>query len=535
VLILAVLLVSALLRFVDLGRPFPSGDHAEVAAVVAFFYPRELRSFVPSYQASTWHLLENPHGVTPVTLALIWTTLVGGVGVHITEFWWNVPFALLGLCIIPLSYRLGRQLGGEPAGVIAALFMAVLPVQVTLSRASGGGSHIVIALLAQIWVVSALLDYYQQPTAATSRRASLALVCAILTDVMLPVLLFMVLAIGVCSVQTDPPTFGMRLRRARRLLFGSPIIRWPLVALAWPIGLLFLQAAGLISYGGLLGRLFGGSSRQPGIRIGEFLQNAALNVGPLSLLLLAGCAIVTVPALLRLERRGLLLVWSAFYLAPFMIFSRPYVFDFYLLGITPLVFNAALVIASWLGSPALVRRLAAGAGMLLLLGLLIGRSFTMIVGVNLGPALGSGQAAGAIFPDSGLKAASWWIRAHTPPDALIFADVPFEPYQLSYYTHRPVLAVTDAEQPEEVYQLLDTAPQPPAFYLVVPGNEALLRAHAHDAPALAATVLVDGRPALLIYGQASGAPEQIEAAQANRRFDEQFGGWQAMFAIGTRQ
>jgi len=66
----------------------------------------------------------------------------------------------------------------------------------------------------------------------------------------------------------------------------------------------------------------------------------------------------------------------------------------------------------------------------------------------------------------------------------------------------------------------------------VPGNEALLRAHTHGMPPLAATVLVDGRVALLIYGQTGGAPEQIEAAEANKQFDAQFGGWLAMFAIG---
>src|SRR5262249_46699224 len=109
------------------------------------------------------------------------------------------------------------------------------------------------------------------------------------------------------------------------------------------------------------------------------------------------------------------------------------------------------------------------------------------------------------------------------------------PYQLSYYTHRPFLAVTDAERPEEAYQLLTSAAKPPAFYLVVPGNEALLRTYARDAPPLAATVLVDGHVALLIYGQTSGAPERIDAASANGQFDAQFGGWRAMFAIGTRQ
>jgi hypothetical protein len=431
ILILGALAAGALLRTVDIGRPFASGDHAEVAAVVSFFYPRDAQALSPVNPTSVWHLLENPHGVAPIGLALIWTSLVGIVGVSITEFWWNLPFALLGLCAIPLAYRLGRQLGGRPAGILSALFMAVLPVHATLSRASGGGSHIAIALVAQLWAVTALVRYYQEPTAQHRRRASLAIVCAILTDVLLPALFFMLLALGIFALQSGGPSFSARLQQARRLLFAPQLIRWPLLALAWPVGLLMLRAAGLIDYGGLLARLFSGSNRQPGIRLGEFFQNATLTVGPLSLLLLLGCAVVTLPALVRLERRALLLAWSGLYLAPFLFFSRPYVFDFYLLGIAPLVFNAALVCAAWLQSPAIARRLAAGVGAALLLALLLLRSFTMISGADLGALVGRGQAAGAIFPDVGLKAAAWWVRAHTQPDALIFADSLYEPYQLA--------------------------------------------------------------------------------------------------------
>jgi len=296
-----------------------------------------------------------------------------------------------------------------------------------------------------------------------------------------------------------------------------------------------LQGAGVISYGGLLARIFGGSNRQPGIRVGEFLFNAGLNIGPLSLVLLLVCAAATLPALVRRERRGLLLAWSGLYLAPFLLFSRPYIFDFYLLGIAPLVFNAALLCADWLRHPALASQLAAGAGALLLIGLLALRSFTMISGADLGPLAGTGQAAGAIFPDQGLKAAAWWIRSRPPPDGLIFADSAYEPYQLAYYLHRPFLAVTDAQEPEEAYRLLDAEQRRPAFYLVLPGDEALLRAHARGSPRLLATVMVDRRPALLIYGYTADDSQEIDAGAANRQFDAQFGTWRAMFAIGTRQ
>jgi hypothetical protein len=133
-----------------------------------------------------------------------------------------------------------------------------------------------------------------------------------------------------------------------------------------------------------------------------------------------------------------------------------------------------------------------------------------------------------VFPDQGLKAAAWWLRANAAPDALVFADAAYEPYQLSYYLHRPFLAATDAG-PQEAFALLDEAERRPDFYLVTPGHEGLLRTHAGERPTLAATVVDGGRAVLLVYRDGPGAAETLEAAVANREFDRDYGGWRAMF------
>lgn len=524
---LAILLIGAALRLPEIGRPFVSSDHAEVAAVVSFFYPRDIRALAPSDPGSVWNLLQNPHGVAPVGLALAWISAVGGLGVTINEFWWNLPFALLGLCIIPLGYRLGVQLGGRRAGMLAALLLAVLPVHASTSRGSAGASQIAIALLAQVWAVTEAQRYFREPTARHQRWASLAIVCAVITDVLLPALFFVLLAVGVYSVGGEG--LRARLREGRRLLFGSRLIVWPLVALAWPVGLLLLQAAGVISYGGLLARLFSGSEGQPGIWVGEFVRNVMLNLGPLALLLVLACAAASVRAALRLERHGFLLVWAGLYLAPFVLFSRPYVFDYLVCGVAPLVVNAAVVLARGLGGRRRGARVAAGVGAAALFALLLLRSVTMIFGADLGPLVGTRQAAGAVFPDQGLKAAAWWVRANSPSGALVFADAAFEPYQLSYYLRRPFLGVTDAAAPEDAFRLLDGSARAPDLYLVLPEHEGLLRAHVGDGPQLAATVTDGGRPLLLVFRAADGPAAVVERDDGNRAFDRQYGSWQAMF------
>jgi hypothetical protein len=192
------------------------------------------------------------------------------------------------------------------------------------------------------------------------------------------------------------------------------------------------------------------------------------------------------------------------------------------------------VLGSWLRSD-MPRRVAAvlvGACLIALLG---GRSLSMIFSVPMPDFVGNGTANGAVFPDQGLKAAAWWVRERTEPEQSVFADWIFEPYQMSYYFHRPFVAVTDAKGPLEAYTLLTSQQTPPTYYLVLPGNEQLLQEYASSTPTLRATVTVNGEPKLLIFGEGSGEPETILAEQANALFDEQFGSWRSMFSIGTRK
>jgi hypothetical protein len=526
------LIAGALLRLIENNQPFPSSDHAEVAAIVSFFYPRSLQSLGPS-ASSTWNMLANPHGTLPLLIAFLSVTLLGVAGVHLNEFWWNFPFVLVHLAGIALAAIVVRRLAGAWAGVIAALLIALMPIHAVMSRSSGVG-NMPLTFECQLLMLLCVLRYCDDPTPRRARQLSLALALNLLVELFFPLLFVLVLVAGILAVETERSSLLQRLRRARALLFQPRVMLLPLLVLCFNFGLLVAYINGWATFGGLAARLLSGSDRKSGLYLGDFWANSSYVVGGIALVILAVLGLANLPAARRLELRALPLYWSVLYLAPFLVFTRPHVFEYFLLGLAPLILNAAIVIGGWLREHSL-RRAAAGLALALLIGLLGLRSMSMIFGTPELALVGTGKANGAVFPDQGLKAAAWWIRARTPPDALIFADALFEPYQIAYYTHRPFLALTDAERPEDAYLLLDTAPKPPAFYLVVPGNEALLRAHTHDMPPLAATVLVDGRVALLIYGQTSGAPEQIKAAEANRQFDAQFGGWQAMFAIGTSQ
>jgi len=528
VLIGAALVAGALLRLIGNNQPFPSSDHAEVAAIVTFFYPRNLAALVPS-AGSSWNMLTNAHGTLPLLIAFVSSTLLGLAGVQLNEFWWNLPFVLIHLAGIALAAVLVRRLAGGWAGAIAALLIALMPIHAVMSRASGVG-NMPLTFECQMLTLLCTLRYFEEPTPRRARQLSWALALNLLVELFFPLLFVLVVCAGVLAV--DHPSLWLRLRRARARLFAPRVMLLPLLVVVYNFVLMLLEIAGWTEQGGLAARLLSGSDRKTGLYLGDFWANSSYVVGVAALLILIALGLAQLPAARRMELRALPLCWSILYLVPFLAFTRPHVFEYFLLGLAPLILNAAIVLGGWLHERSW--RWPAGATLALLVVLLSLRSLSMIFGVDTIALAGTGTANGAIFPDQGLKAAAWWIRTRTAPDALIFADAAFEPYQLSYYTHRPFLALTDAEQPEDAYRLLDHAPRPPEYYLVVPGNQPLLRAHAQGTPQLVATVLVGDRPALLIYGRAGGTPQTIDTS-ANQQFDAQFGGWRAMFSIGTRQ
>ncbi|NJK78984.1 MAG: hypothetical protein HC914_03375 [Chloroflexaceae bacterium] len=134
-----------------------------------------------------------------------------------------------------------------------------------------------------------------------------------------------------------------------------------------------------------------------------------------------------------------------------------------------------------------------------------------------------------------MKAAAWWVRTHSAPTDVVFADSAYEPYQLWYYVRRPFIGVTDAATSADAYLLLPEQPVPPQWYLVVPDNEHLLATYAPEPTRLAARVLVDQQPVLLVYQPASqpiAAVVDIESTAANAAFDMEYGTLEEMFSLG---
>ncbi|MFL5807733.1 MAG: hypothetical protein ACJ8CR_39140, partial [Roseiflexaceae bacterium] len=230
------LATGALLRLVANDQPFPSSDHAEVAAIVSFFYPRSIQSFVPS-ASSTWNILTNAHGILPLLLAFMSATLLGLAGIHLNEFWWNFPFVLAHLAGIALAAIVVRRIAGAWAGVIAALLIAIMPIHAVMSRASGVG-NMPLTFECQLLTLLCTLRYCENPTPRRARQVGLALALNLLIELFFPLLFVLVLGAGMLAVETEPPAFLQRLRRARALLFQPRVMLLPLLVLCFNFALL---------------------------------------------------------------------------------------------------------------------------------------------------------------------------------------------------------------------------------------------------------------------------------------------------------
>ncbi len=529
-----VTLVAAALRLTANDGPFSSSDHAEAAAIALLFFPRAGSWLIPG-SGLWWQIFTSSHGALTPLVAQLWAALLGITGQPLNEWRWNAPFALLGVVGVLLAGRLAARLHGVRAGVLASALLAVLPVHVALSRASGL-SHIPLMSLCQLLACLALLSYASNPTPNRAWRAGLLLALALSIEIFFPLLL--TAAALTLAIAGSPVGTPLRERVARaRTLARAPGLALPaLGALLIGLGIIVGHRLGHFEQGGPMGRLFEGSDRRAGLYLLAFATNLSFAVGPIVAIALPLMALGGIGWLRRLDARCIPLVWSAVYLVPFALFTRPNVYGYFLMGLVWLTIAAALALANIAErEPASPRATRAWQAMVVaLIAVLALRSLTIIGAANLGPLVGRDVAQGGIFPDQGLKAAAAWVRQRATPDDVVFADTAFEPYQLFYYVKPPFLGFTDTVNPEDGYRRIASEPTRPRFFLVVPGNEPLLLRYATPAPPLLAMVTEGDRTLLLIYGDADdgGAPpvERVDRAVGNALFDAEDGSLTAMLS-----
>jgi hypothetical protein len=526
----AITLVGVLLRIVQLGGvPFQHGDDISTAWAATWHFPRGWKSFQlgdASAEPNPIGIVTLTHGPLQVMVALLWASAAASAGVRITESTWHLPFALLGGLVVPLTYLFGTRLQSRRAGLLAAAFVAVIPLHVAFSRTSGE-SHFVLASLLQVISLTLWWRHLETRSPPLALATGVAVACDLLTDFAFPGLLLTLIAATWLHGTRSPAPRGQVLRTLGQARLIVPL----LAAVTVHVYAVALAAGGQRTgmYGRFLSEAEAGHTRVFGVFVPSVLDNLRHATDDVALAAIGAC----VAAFLTLRRcrtpgAALALFWACVYLVPFVfLVQRGGLIGHYIPIAVALCAFSALVLDTLLAGGA---RFAAGAVAIAMAGSLFLSTLSTVFAVPLPPPFVHQPDHGSIGVDRGTKAAAWWVRRHTPPDALVFAD-PFAqqtPSVAMYYYHRPVLSLDlgGGAGMQDVFEML--AANQSRLSLIVVGDEQLaqLSSDVREAFRTSAVVTVDGRESLHLLTRRSGndgdaTPQRLESSLYSARYDEQ--------------
>jgi len=157
---IALTAVALLLRLPLLGSTFSSSDNASLAARIVWW---------PGY----WWMIYEDYGLLINLVVKFGAGLVSLLGIHVTEFWWKFPIALIGALQPLVTYVFLRRFQGSRAGALfGGATVAVLPIHVMQSRYLWG--YEVLGTLFITLALWALLRFFESPDRKSAFIASVA-------------------------------------------------------------------------------------------------------------------------------------------------------------------------------------------------------------------------------------------------------------------------------------------------------------------------------------------------------------------------
>lgn len=488
-----------------------------------------------------------PYGPGYVLVNASWIGLMSILHVPLTEVVLVMPTVLMGTGSVALVFLIGRDLHSPAAGLLAALWTAILPLSVGLSRFPAGspqpGSFF---LLLAIWCV-----WRYARTGGTGRAwvASVPLTFYFLSDSLFPAALPLLAYLAVAAQKGE--TLRARWRLGLQRLAAWRL--WLLPALAFlPLLATWVHR---VTRGDPTAGIIGHLLSKKGAYIPGFHAAALESIlyacgGALPLLGLAAL-IYGLWQAARLTAPGAAAIWTVVFLAPWFLLLdlTPLHRIYYLngiLGLLVLIGCAAVEAGRWLRARLTgAARIAAlaGGGLLLIVATAVTAAATLFIVYDLRlpaaavlppwlSAYGCPYSTdssryryyGSVCPDWGLKAAGVYLRQETPPGTVVLTEVGTTCGR--YYFGRPMW------NDEDLWTYSNSTPAAKFGKLAWMGGRVdMVVARAHNAEAaaaamppdfhLAAVVTVEAKPALMIWrkGPAPPAVRMLAAEDLNPVFD----------------
>lgn len=427
------LLLAGLLRAWGLGTSFDSSDQVTMPYLVRHGY------------GLNW-IFAHSYGPIPAILQRTVAEILSCLHVPMGETVARLPVAAFSVAQVLLAYPLMRRLRCTRNQAIAAsLVCALLPPLVTDGHYAWG--YLTIWLFfgtASLWATLAYLD---------DRRlwqlslASFSLFAHCLSNCFAFGLPLTLLAVWLITIRRDQKTRSQAVSDASFALVLPCLAALAVSTMSW-----------LGTGGGQIGRLL--MKQQTGATgwsLAGMLKWAAiwptqygyLFVVPATAGLFYGAVLAR-----RGDRRGLPVVWAFGAFVPLILLTNPSRIGYPGAYLMEPVFVGGMLAVVFIGhvwntvSPRklIFKTAFAGACLLGLAHLGLGSVDSCLAGNRLRHWTGVTTGWGSLRPDSGIKAAGWYVRQYVPPDAMIMplhTNRGMEAPVAEYYLGRRVLAGMD--------------------------------------------------------------------------------------------
>ncbi len=523
------------------------------AVALALFTWGVTVSFETSDQAAMAYLVQHNFGVKwffaheygPVlpVLQRSWGELLTGLGFLLQEWTFRLPIVLLSLIQVGLTYPLMRRLRcSQLEALLGTAFCAVLPEMV--SNAHYAWSYLTIRMLCgtiALWATLVFFDTRHQKYLALAGIAVFAHCVSGAYAMALPTTL--IAAWAVMLFQNSQPR-----KEGKPFAINKPLVRSAVTGFVLPC----IMAALLIIFcwvwtgRGQIGHLLHKQNMDgAGFCFAQLIEFSKLWIQQLGYLM----AILSIGGLLygiiKLRhgfrpsssvafglgpdsRRSLLLVWCILGVLPVALLVKCENIGYAGYYLFEAVYPATLLVV--MGIAALHRRWSKHCRRKTAILFIGGATFLQLAIGSADACLGNGSLQkytgvnvpwGSIRPDTGIKAAGWYIRRHVPEQAMILSLHTNKGMELpvaEYYCGRKVLAgyeLTPAMLPSLVTEFRDRV-----NVIITPADQAhIVETHTSFQPVF--TAMKDGRPVRKIYAPPSSALPVVtrEVASLNQAYD----------------
>lgn len=460
-------------------------------------------------------LFAHDYGPVPAIAQRAWAELLRQLHLPVDEMAMRLPVAVAGMLQVWVAYGLLRRLRcGGGAAALGAAVCAVLPALVTDSHyAWAYYSYWLLAGTVALWATLVYLDDGRRRWLVL---AELALVVHCLSNCYafgLPVALLWV---------WWRQRAGRAGLREWSLSFGLPcLLALAVIGFSW-------KWTGAGQIGRLLAKHEGGCT---GLQLHQIALLPGMLVGQFGYLFVAAAGAGLCWGLRLNDRRKVLAVWAWVSLLPLTLLT-----DWSRVGYPASYFNEVSFAAGCLGALLIAQAwhwLAgaprARAGLLLAAALMVGHlTFAAADAVYADGArarwTGVRTGWGSVKPESGIKAAGWYVRRHVPAEAIVLATHTNSGLEISvaqYYLGRAVLADSDLV-PATIESLVHGMAGEVDVFVTEPRFKPLVATL--EGFEWVATFTADGRPVRCIYARPALALPGVEedAGAANARYDKEY-------------